>query len=75
MGACRSCPAPVRWEKTTSGKWIPLDAEPVADGNIVLERGRARVLAADEQVGHGVRRFKSHFATCPNAAKHRASRG
>jgi len=34
---CRSCNAELIWATTEKGKPIPLDAEPVADGNIRLE--------------------------------------
>jgi hypothetical protein len=34
---CRSCNAELIWATTEKGKPIPLDATPVADGNIRLE--------------------------------------
>lgn len=74
---CRSCGAAIEWavsEKT--GKLMPLDFD-------VLERGAGNVTVVGElangtpiaryvaksspQIGDRV----SHFATCPNAAKHR----
>jgi hypothetical protein len=63
--ACRSCDAPIRWVKTTTGKRMPLDAEPVPDGNLVLVDGVATVVDADAA---GTReRYTSHFSTCPQA--------
>lgn len=41
MPACRGCRRPIRWEKTRTGKSMPLDREPRDDGNVVL-----RVLSA-----------------------------
>jgi len=64
---CRSCHAPVRHVvMATSGKTMPIDVEPVSDGNVVVdEAGAARVLGKDE--AHDGPRFKSHFASCPQA--------
>lgn len=99
MAECRSCNREIEWvvvEK--SGKKMPIDAQPVADGNIVKlgsqdgESGLNLVVydkpmpggaelpeqgdrAAFPEIGiarPGRReRFKSHFATCPNADEHR----
>lgn len=68
---CRSCGAPVTWTLTVKGKRIPLNPEPVPDGNIVPviidgER-RARVVTEANPAPDGVQRFKSHYATCPQA--------
>lgn len=52
---CGSCRAPVVWLKTAAGKSMPCDA--------------ATVGAEDRQYDHA--KHTSHFATCPNAAKHR----
>lgn len=71
---CRSCGAPIRWARTRAGKAVPLDAEPADDGNVVLqEDGTARVLTRRQMDGGGVAapRYTSHFATCPDAARHR----
>jgi hypothetical protein len=86
MSACRSCGASIRWAKVaTSGKSIPLDAEPVANGNLVFrlaagDDGSEVIyvrapseggLIGDEYAG---RRFISHFVTCPNAGQHRKAK-
>lgn len=78
MGSCNSCGAPIRWERTTAGKRIPLDPAPVPDGNVVIvDNGdgttMAMVLAgvALRLSGDAVPKFKSHFATCPDADSHR----
>ena len=69
MSACRSCGAAVRWEVTAGGRRMPLDAEPVPDGNVVVVDGQARVLtsAGAELLTLDTPRFVSHFATCPQS--------
>jgi hypothetical protein len=37
MIVCRSCGASIEWAITPNGKKMPLDKEPVADGNILVE--------------------------------------
>lgn len=49
---------------------MPLDLAPVADGNVQLVAGVAHVLHKDELPAPGPR-YVSHFATCPNARRHR----
>jgi hypothetical protein len=36
---CRSCKQPVRWAVTAGGHPMPLDINPVVDGNLKLEHG------------------------------------
>jgi hypothetical protein len=74
--ACRSCKAPVVWGVTTkNGATMPVDAEPVDDGNIELRPGAhgkgavATVLTGPSLLGGPLR--KSHFATCPDAEEWR----
>jgi hypothetical protein len=60
QGNCRSCGAAILWVKTRNGKSMPLDAEPCPDGTLVpADDGRATSYTGP--------RYKSHFATCPNA--------
>ena len=68
---CRSCGAKIIWVKTEKGKDMPIDAEPVPDGNIVMSTGKAHVVKKDETFLTGTKFYKSHFATCPHAAQHR----
>lgn len=73
---CSSCGHPIRWATMASGKANPLDALPVADGNVAAHLDtngvlRARVLKAGEEPGAHERRGVSHFTTCPRAADHR----
>lgn len=77
---CRSCGAALVWRRTAKGNAIPLDAEPVSDGN-VLDAGEDSpvvILAVGGLVPldapAGVLRV-SHLATCPDAAKCRRRAG
>ena len=75
---CTSCGAPIRWfNHAVSGKPSPLDPEPVEGGNCVIDerQGTYTVLprGGEAFVEAGTPRFRSHFATCPNARHHRKS--
>lgn len=74
MTTCRSCGAPIIWAITESGKRIPIDAGPTAEGNIELKGERAHVLARDEVRWPDTRYYTSHFVTCPHAAQHRKAK-
>jgi hypothetical protein len=72
-GSCRSCLAPIRWVLTGSGKRMPLDTEAVPDGNVTVDRYEAdhaivvvHATPADVPASEALR-YKSHFATCPEA--------
>jgi hypothetical protein len=77
LRACSSCGANIRWAKIwPSLKPHPIDAVPSADkGTLDLRlgtRGRTwyvRVLPKPEREGRLL--YVSHFATCPQAHKHR----
>lgn len=75
---CRSCQAEVRWVKTAAGKWMPLDVEPSAEGNVQLCMvggeeiaavlgGEFRAAAQLEQIPL----YVSHFASCPHGKQWR----
>lgn len=69
---CKSCGAPIRWARTPSGKATPLDADPIATGEVVLDGGIARhVDLLTETDGP---RYRVHWATCPQADSHRKAR-
>jgi hypothetical protein len=67
MSNCRSCGEPVRWvEIRKSGKKMPLDMDPVSNGNVVIEAdGLAAVLPALSQYQGD--KYVTHFDTCPQA--------
>jgi hypothetical protein len=62
------------WAVTEKGRRIPINPEPVNDGNITLQlRGSFMpplAIVRFHTIVDGLR-FKSHFATCKNALKHR----
>jgi hypothetical protein len=71
---CKSCGAPIVWAVSSKGRALPLDPEPSPKGNLSLDSGtppKARVVQP-----HGLEGplYTSHFATCPNAKKHRRKR-
>lgn len=83
---CRSCKTKVIWCETITGKRMPVDAEPVADGNLRLlprDGGFNRVVAPlalyanqiatfkDWESAVSKERYVSHFATCPDKASWR----
>lgn len=70
MASCRSCEAEIIWATSTTGKAIPLDAQPTANGNLSLVAGTAHAYTAeDERLKR--ERYTSHFATCPEAGQWR----
>lgn len=80
ISRCFSCGAPITWAVTPKGKRMPVDAEPVDDGNLVLERQKDGTLLAlpaskaPTLPGLTQPRYVSHFATCPQAKEHRHRR-
>ena len=73
MPACTTCGADVLFAVTTNGKRMPIDADPVPDGNLIVNDGRVRV-ATEADLGRHGPRFRSHFASCKQAAQHRRAR-
>lgn len=75
---CRSCGAQIYWAKTEAGKSMPVDAEPVPDGNVILFDRRGSVLALVLHRGEvpppGAKLRQAHFRTCPNSADWRAAK-
>lgn len=72
MSTCKSCGAEVIWKVTEGGKKTPIDAEPCEDGNLFFFGSGAHPVS---MIKPGLKfdgpRYKSHFATCPNAKQHR----
>lgn len=81
---CRSCGADILWVVTEAGRKMPLDPQSCLDGNIALGPPAAGLASADPSIATvltneamercralGVPLYKPHFATCPNATKHR----
>ena len=60
---CSSCDAPIYWVTLESGKRMPLDRGRQVRVGFVSGRGFVAMGS-----------YTSHFATCPNAARHRNPR-
>lgn len=73
MSKCRSCQQEVLWVLTINRKKMPVDPEPVADGNLILIDPIAPgdIPMAVNKANPDVPGWTSHFATCPDAAEHR----
>jgi hypothetical protein len=81
VSTCKSCGAGITWAVTSNGKRMPLDPEPVEDGNVVLHPSLnggppvATVLSPSPGDPPPVfARYVSHFVTCPHADDHRRTR-
>ena len=89
MANCKSCNAPIIWATTQAGRPMPFDKLPVLTGNFFLhtvpkaKRGEPEHMAIHVDSDHfaavharlhEASRYTSHFATCPNASKHRKAR-
>lgn len=72
--SCQSCGAAVLWATTSSGRLMPVDAEPVPSpgtGNVSIEWSAGGVVPVAQVVAPAPGLHKSHFATCPHADSHR----
>lgn len=75
---CRSCGAPIRWCITdANSKRMPVDPEPVEDGNIwVIRTEQGTPIIGVALQGANVPasaplRYQSHFVSCPNSSEWR----
>ncbi len=73
---CKSCGAPIYWATCIStGNPMPVDVDPVSNGNVLLYR-RSNGLLRAEVLGKDVarspeRKYRlNHFATCKHADQH-----
>jgi hypothetical protein len=83
MSVCRSCGAEIVFAETERGKIMPIDKEPVANGNLGLfhrvdkngePQPHVRSLSTEPQLFGDGPRYQSHFVSCPAAEKHRKAR-
>jgi hypothetical protein len=74
---CTSCKAEIRWAITAGGHPMPLDVDPVTDGNLRLDlddraEGMPRVVVvppSSREPGEWL--YVAHFRSCPFADQHR----
>lgn len=75
---CKSCGGPIYWGRTEAGRSMPVDAEPVPDGNVLLSDRHgtvvARVLRRGEEPPVGAKLRRAHHSTCPHADDWRAAK-
>lgn len=78
MATCRFCGARITWFQTLTGRRIPVDEDPVENGNIVVvarvEKFLCRVFKNSQTaqaIMPGEPRYVSHLTTCREAEKWR----
>lgn len=72
FASCSSCGAAIQWIKTKNDKSMPVDVAETECGNC---SGSGFVAGGEcDKCGGSGRVRLSHFATCPNADKHRKPR-
>lgn len=69
MATCSSCGAEILWTITANGARMPVDVKPTGKA-VVLRTNPGDALTPYSRV---VDAFVSHFATCPQAARHRSA--
>jgi hypothetical protein len=69
---CRSCSASIVWMKTSKGKTIPVDTATIKERDLefVFDQ-RAGARNDYRSPLFNPRNHTAHFATCPDADKHR----
>jgi hypothetical protein len=70
MAFCKSCNAPFIWATTPAGKSMPLEG-PTPDGEWVLLTNYETRRATDEDRRLHRPLYAVHWATCPDADRHR----
>lgn len=71
---CSSCDAPVIWAKTPDGKWHPLNKTRRQTIARLAKLKPGERADTPLQISEFVSGYVSHFATCPNADRHRKPR-
>lgn len=80
MSECSSCGAPILWAISEKGKRIPMNPEPVVPPGlfVLIDRPGHPPDAISLARATGPARprlYESHFATCPDADRHRRPAG
>ena len=80
LSRCRSCKAEIVWAVTGTGSPMPFDAEPDPKGEWRLAAApagrppRAVYVPVEKRAGLERELLRVHFASCPDADKHRRMR-
>lgn len=80
MPLCRSCKKEILWlAHVETGKAMPVEAEKVIDGNIVIDErnGKYRIVTGPEWTKahlNGIKLHISHFARCADAGSFRKTK-
>jgi hypothetical protein len=73
---CRSCRAKIVWCVTENGRRNPIDPEPVLGGNLIVkDRTVTPPMVKVVKPNPNVKRFVSHFVTCPQSKNWRKKDG
>lgn len=72
MPLCKSCDVAITWVTTKSGARMPIDLAMAPGGNIEIRDDGVALVVRGEP---GVKRYVSHYTTCPDAAKYRKAAG
>ena len=81
MAKCNSCGAPIVWVQMKGGRPMPCNARLIpykanSEGKQFIVNDQGETVRCDltfEEPATGMGRI-SHFATCPNASRHRKKR-
>jgi hypothetical protein len=66
---CRSCRARISFARLRSGRTLPIDWEPAANGTVWfdIEQDQWLLITRDQPAPTGAATYLPHFATCPDA--------
>jgi len=68
LARCSSCDRPIMWKRhKTSGKWAPIDLQPVPSGNLLLVPDDPDFYRHAQPWDEPGDRYTNHFQTCPHA--------
>lgn len=68
MSQCKRCEAAIRWARSVTGKWMPMDEEPDVAGTYKLKPTPEGLIAHQvhgKKLAHATRVYTCHLDTCP----------
>lgn len=69
---CNYCSEQILWLQTANGRFMPVDAQPSPNGNVLRTGGHGGVLNKTKAIAarqSGAKLHLHHAVTCPHAAK------